>query len=168
MQVTDIASTNDYCNSINIQNDGKILALGTAINGDNYFVAGARYQTNGTIDNSFGLNGILVDYIKQGSTFFISSAIKKDGQIIAAGYSWNGVNYDFALLRYNLNGSLDNTYSTDGLQMTDFGATNDKANAIAIQTDGKILLAGISNGNFALSRYNVDGSPDIFFDSDGI
>lgn len=168
MQVTDIASTNDYCNSINIQNDGKILALGTAINGDNYFVAGARYQTNGTIDNSFGLNGILVDYIKQGSTFFISSAIKKDGQIIAAGYSWNGVNYDFALLRYNLNGSLDNTFSTDGLQMRDFGATDDKANAIAIQTDGKILLAGISNGNFALSRYNVDGSPDIFFDSDGI
>lgn len=168
MQVTDIASTNDYCNSINIQNDGKILALGTAINGDNYFVAGARYQTNGTIDNSFGLNGILVDYIKQGSTFLISSAIQKDGKIIAAGYSWNGVNYDFALLRYNLNGSLDNTFSTDGLQMRDFGATDDKANAIAIQTDGKILLAGISNGNFALSRYNVDGSPDIFFDSDGI
>ena len=168
MQITDIAFTNDYCNSINIHNDGKILALGTAINGDNYYVAAARYQTNGTIDNSFGLNGIPVDYIKQGCTFFISSAIQKDGKIIAAGYSWNGVNYDFALVRYNLNGSYDNTFSTDGLQVTDFSATDDKANAIAIQTDGKILLAGISNGNFALSRYNVDGSPDIFFDSDGI
>ena len=75
------------------------MALGTAINGDNYYVAAARYQTNGTIDNSFGLNGILVDYIKQGSTFLISSAIQKDGKIIAAGYSWNGVNYDFALVR---------------------------------------------------------------------
>ncbi len=168
LQITDIASTNDYCNSIIIQNDGKILALGTAINGGNYHVAAARYQTNGNIDNSFGLNGTLVDYLKQGSTFFTSSAIQKDGKIIAAGYSWNGVNYDFALARYNLNGSLDNTFSTDGLQMTDFGATDDKANAIAIQTDGKILLAGISNGNFALSRYNVDGSPDIFFDGDGI
>ena len=168
MQITDIAFTNDYCNSINIHNDGKILALGTAINGDNYYVAAARYQTNGTIDNSFGLNGIPVDYIKQGCTFFISSAIQKDGKIIAAGYSWNGVNYDFALLRYNLNGSLDNTFSTDGLQVTDFSATDDKANAIAIKTDGKILLAGISNGNFALCRYNVDGSPDIFFDGDGI
>jgi len=41
LQVTDIASTNDYCNSINIQNDGKILALGTAVNGDNYYVAAA-------------------------------------------------------------------------------------------------------------------------------
>lgn len=168
IQITDLASSNDYCNSINIQNDGKILALGTAINGDNYYVAAVRYQTNGTIDNSFGLNGTLVDYVKQGSTFFTSSAIQKDGKIIAAGYSWNGVNYDFVLARYNLNGSLDNTFSTDGLQMTDFGATDDKANAIAIQTDGKILLAGVSNGNFALSRYNVDGSADISFDGDGI
>lgn len=168
IQITDFGSSNDYCNSIIIQNDGKILALGTTINVDNYSVAATRYEPNGNIDHSFGLNGKLVYSIKQGSTFFTSSAVQKDGKIVAAGYSWNGQNYDFALARYNINGSLDNTFSGDGMQMTDFGVTDDKANAITIQSDGKILLAGTSGDNFAMSRYNIDGSADVSFNGNGI
>ena len=63
---------------------------------------------------------------------------------------------------------MDNTFSSDGQQVTDFGSSNDEARAIRIQTDGKIIVAGSAGNNFGLARYNTDGSPDLSFDGDGI
>ena len=171
MQITDIASGNAYVNSITIQSDGKLLALGYTVSGANTYIAAARYDTLGSLDNSFHGDGILttlVDHINQGSTFYTSTAIQNDGKILAAGYTWNGSNYDFALARYNTDGSLDNTFSGDGKQTTDFDSTDDKATAIIIQNDGKILVGGSAGDNSGLARYNTDGSPDISFDGDGI
>ena len=73
----------------------------------------ARYTIDGSLDNSFDADGKLTDRFRlnQGSTFYTCSAIQTDGKIVAAGFTWNGSNYDFALLRrYNINGSLDNTF----------------------------------------------------------
>jgi uncharacterized delta-60 repeat protein len=82
---------------------------------------------------------------------------------LTAGYTWNGSNYDFALARYNTNGTLDNSFSDDGRQTTDFNAGDDYAYSLAIQSDGKIVVAGVADSNFALARYNSDGSPDNSF-----
>ena len=88
---------------------------------------------------------------------------------MAAGYSDNGSNYDFALVRYNTDGSLDTTFDSDGKVTTAIGSGNDYAYSVAIQSDGKIVAAGYSqrSNDFALVRYNTDGSLDTSFDSDG-
>ena len=81
-----------------------------------------------------------------------------------------GILDDFALARYNTDGSLDTSFDTDGKVTTDFGAGNTRASAVAVQPDGKIVAAGeahISTFDFALARYNADGSLDTTFDTDG-
>src|SRR5258706_6273087 len=85
--------------------------------------------------------------------------IQSDGQLVVAGTSNVGGSNDFALARYNPNGTLDNMFGTGGLVTTNFGGTaNDLANALAIQSDGKLVAAGTSNArgsnDFAPARYN--------------
>ena len=86
-------------------------------------------------------------------------------------YSNNGSNNDFALVRYNTDGSLDTSFDSDGKVTTAIGSANDSAFSVAIQSDGKIVVAGYSdngsNDDFALVRYNTDGTLDTSFDSDG-
>src|SRR5207342_1892113 len=84
-------------------------------------------------------------------------ALQADGKIVAVGVTGQ----DFALARYNPNGSLDTSFSGDGKQTTDFGSVRyDQANGVAVQADGKIVAVGIAGGgNFALARYNPNGSP---------
>jgi uncharacterized delta-60 repeat protein len=98
-----------------------------------------------------------------------SMTLQADGKILLAGYSVNSRgNYDFALVRYNSNGSLDTSFSDDGKLTTPIGTASDGANSMTLQADGKILLAGYSGGDFALVRYNSDGSLDTSFSGDGM
>ena len=152
-----------------LQQDGKILVVGD--NG-NYGAAGdgfllVRFNTNGTIDTSFNGGKAVVTDIGAGSDVGHSIVIQPDGKILVAGTSTNGSNSDIALVRYNSNGSLDITFDTDGKVVTDI-SNQDSANAIALQQDGKILVAGSSNNNIALLRYNSDGSLDETFNDFGI
>ena len=167
-QLTDFGSSDDYLNSITVQSDGKLLALGLSSNGKDKYVAAASYESDGSPDVSFHIDRILTDHLNQGDTHFTSTAIQGDGKIVAAGYTWNGSNYDFALVRYNLNGSLDDTFSNDGKQITDISSFDDRVSAIAIQGDGKIVVVGSAGGHFGVARYNNDGSPDNTFDDDGL
>ena len=166
-QIAYFGSSNDYYNSIAIQSDGKFVALGY-IGSTNDNIALARYDSDGIADNSFNGGAILNDHINQGSTFYTSAAVQSDGKILASGYSWNASNYEFALARYNIDGSLDNTFSGDGKQMTGFGSFGSRARAISIQGDGKILIAGSIGDNVGLVRYNYDGSLDNSFGNNGI
>ncbi len=92
--------------------------------------------------------------------------IQDNGKIVVAGYSWQ-IFPDFALWRYNADGTPDVSFGGgDGVVLTDFGGT-DVARAVAIQVDGKIVVAGNSNADCAVARYNVHGSLDTSFDADG-
>ncbi|MEI6200176.1 MAG: delta-60 repeat domain-containing protein, partial [Actinomycetota bacterium] len=117
------------------------------------------------VDSTFGKDGNVITNLG-GSDVANSTAIQQDGKIIVAGHSDN----DFALARYNTGGDLDTSFDTDGTVTTNFGGT-DYGYSVAVQTDGKIILAGFSNVNgnydFALARYNTDGSLDTSFDTDG-
>ena len=92
------------------------------------------------------------------------------GKIIAGGSGGNG---DFAVARYNANGSLDTSFSSDGKQTASFGATGwDYGQDVAVQTDGKIILAGGGyhadwNHDFGLVRFNTNGALDTSFSGDG-
>lgn len=168
MQTTVFGSAKSYANSLAIQADGKLVAMGYKYDGLKSKVTAARYNADGSPDNSFGESGTLANYIEQGNTHFTSTAIQYDGKVLAAGYSWNGSHFDFAVARYNTNGTLDNTFGTSGKQLTNFGNTDDTARSLVIQNDGKFLLAGSADNNFAIARYNSDGSLDNTFGINGM
>jgi uncharacterized delta-60 repeat protein len=151
--------------SIAIQSNDKIVVACASFDGDT--IALARYNTNGSLDNNFGNSGVISTTIAIGFSYFsISIAIQSDGKILVAGT----INSDFGLLRYTTIGILDTSFNDFGIIITNVGIINhnDKCNATAIQSDGKILVAGTSNGEFTLIRYNVNGSLDTTFGIGGI
>jgi uncharacterized delta-60 repeat protein len=154
-----------------IQPDGKIVAAGSVSSSGNNDFALARYNTDGSLDAGFGMSGKVTTPIGSGDDLAYSVALQNDGKIVVAGYSSNGSNNDFALARYNTDGSLDGGFGTGGKVTTSIGSGNDDSNAMAIQSDGKIVLAGQSdnggNNDFALARYNTDGSLDAGFGTGG-
>ena len=162
---TAIISGDAVANAVTIQNDGKIIVACESQGGT--YISLLRFTANGTLDSSFGFNGIATKSGLGGRAL----AIQSDGKIAVAGFSKNSspYGYDFALVRYNTNGSLDSTFGTGGIVSTAIGDFA-IAEAIAIQSDGKILLAGwtIADGGFVLARYNTNGSLDNTFGNNGI
>ncbi|MDD2725164.1 MAG: hypothetical protein PHH59_14240 [Methylovulum sp.] len=156
-------------NSVAVQPDGKILVAGESFNGKYSDFAISRYNPNGSLDVSFDGDGKVTTDFFGSYDVSRSVTVQTDGKIIVAGESYNGKNHHFALARYNSNGSLDTSFDGDGKVTTDF-AYNDSGDSVAVQIDGKILVAGwMSNGhsNFAVARYNPNGSLDTSFDGDG-
>jgi uncharacterized delta-60 repeat protein len=163
-------------------NDSKIVAAGNFVNSSGEGeLALARYNANGSLDTSFGSAGTVITALGRGNSAQ-AVAIQPDGKVLASGYVLqqnNNNNYDFALTRYNSNGSLDTSFGNKGVVTTNLtgsakSASEDDANAIVVQPDGKIILAGTSttgtvstNNNIALARYNSNGSLDTSFGSGG-
>jgi uncharacterized delta-60 repeat protein len=130
----------------------------------------------GDLDTSFGTNGIVITQLGAEVNIhgFSDVAIQTDGKIIAVGHSGTSPNVDVTLARYNANGSLDTTFGVGGMVKTDFYGLFDAAQAVALQTNGKIVvggtayLSGAYPGQFMLARYNLDGTLDTTFGSGGI
>ena len=158
--------------SVVVQSDGKILVAGYA--GDdgvsplNVDFALARYNANGSMDTTFNGTGQVTTVYGNGVSFdVVSMAVQSDGKILVAGTTGTFPDYDFALVRYNADGSLDATFNGTGKLTTDIGGSYDYGFSVAVQSDGKILVAGYSGGAFALVRYNANGSLDTTFNGTG-
>jgi len=181
--ITDFPSAQpfDAAFAIAIQPDGKIVAGGSTA-GCCFTFALARYNSDGSLDPSFGTDGrVTTDF----SVFSIDSvsalAIQSDGKIVAAGYGSFGIggDDDFALARYKPDGSLDTSFGNGGRTTTDFGGGNispvcvsDRANDVVIQPDGKIVAGGVTGyrsfcSTAAFARYNADGTLDASFGTAG-
>lgn len=162
----------DQAYAIAIQSDGKIVVAGYTRDISTYSFAVVRYNSDGSLDNSFDSDGIVVTVIGGIIDVAYSIAIQSDGKIVVAGYSFQNGNNDFAVVRYNIDGSIDTSFDTDGIVTTPVGSLVDMGYAVAIQSDGKIVVAGHSlissnNYDFSVVRYNTDGSLDVSFDTDG-
>ncbi|MDZ4255531.1 MAG: putative Ig domain-containing protein [Sulfuritalea sp.] len=168
---TDFGGKGDAGYSLAVQADGKFVVAGRTDSGSNYDIAVARYNADGSLDTSFSGDGRLTTAIGAGDDSGMGVAIQADGKVVVAGYSYNGSNNDFAVVRYNVDGSLDTSFSGDGKLTRAVGSGYDMASRVTILADGKILVAGAtqngSNYDFALVRYNPDGTLDIGFDGDG-
>ncbi|MEQ1902744.1 MAG: DUF4347 domain-containing protein, partial [Pirellulaceae bacterium] len=168
---TAISGNWDGASATAIQPDGKILVVGGYNSGTTTEPFIARYNADGTLDTSFGTGGIVTMSLGASHDAFTSLALQADGKILAAGYSQNGATNDFAVVRFNANGTLDTSFDGDGIALIDLAGGHDYANGIAVQTDGKILLGGYAtvagNEDFALVRLNASGSLDTSFDTDG-
>jgi uncharacterized delta-60 repeat protein len=172
---TDIAGFNDYGCCVKLQSDGKIVMTGYTFNGANTGLAVVRYNSNGTLDNSFDGDGIAVVYSGDVYLEGQSLAIQNDGRIVVCATTrFLPYEYDVLVARLNANGSLDTTFDHDGILTTDF-CYHDNAYSVAIQNDGKIIVAGASydtvnitmGKNLMLIRYNADGSMDNSFGTGG-
>ncbi len=169
-----------YLSSVVIQSnqaDEKIVTAGHSWNGNNFDFALSRYNSNGSIDNTFGINGNITTSIGDSDAFANSAAVQSDGKIVVTGSSIDGIKKVFTTVRYNIDGSLDNTFGTGGKVITPFSSEDSYANSVIVQKDGKILAAGLSPTSFGLNtsthsftivRYNADGSMDADFGTNGI
>lgn len=168
---TSIGNTGENINSIAIQNDGSIFAAGFTQSGTNMDFAVAKYQSNGILDSSFDNDGYIVTPIGSSIEYANKVIVQADGKIIVFGASLQSGNYDFAMVRYNNDGSYDNTFNSNGFITPYFsGNFNEYGNTAILQTDGKILIAGMNNStfnDFIVGRINTDGSMDNSFGSNG-
>ncbi|WP_406104487.1 calcium-binding protein [Streptomyces sp. NBC_01003] len=163
--LTDFGTGAQEAFAVTVQANGAIVAVGES--GPN--VALARYNPDGSLDTGFDGDGKVTTGFAGGSATAYDVAMQSDGRIVVtgrAGYNFPANASDFALARYNSDGSLDTGFSGDGKVTTPF-ADADVAAGVKVQTDGKIVVAGTSDFDFALARYNPDGSLDTGFSGDG-
>jgi uncharacterized delta-60 repeat protein len=161
----------DEASALVVQPDGKLVAAGSAatFQGEMADFALVRYHRDGSLDPSFGTGGIVkTDF---GADEGVGALIlQADGKLVAAGASTNETRVGpstraFALARYHRNGRLDTSFGTGGKVVTTFPGTA-SAGALVGQPDGRLVAAGsarIDDADFALARYNRDGSLDQRF-----
>jgi uncharacterized delta-60 repeat protein len=174
---TDFAGTSDVANALVVQTDGKLVAAGRAETTPTSHDFGlARYRPGGALDGTFGTGGRVSTDVRgeQGPDEAHALVVQPDGKLVAAGAAFNsgGTDGQFALVRYNADGTLDTTFGTGGKVTTDF-RDHDVATALAVQPDGKLVAAGYTTTvfqtpwDFALARYNPDGRLDPTFGVSG-
>jgi uncharacterized delta-60 repeat protein len=158
----------DVGQAVGIEPGGKIVVAGLSDDaGGNPDFTLVRYNRDGSLDPSFGLDGrVQTDFGSSSSDIAQAAAIEPDGKIVVAGYSNAVGTRDVALARYNRDGSLDPSFGSGGKVLTDLGGL-DEASAVAVEADGKIVAVGVSTFRFAILRYNRDGSLDSSFGSGG-
>lgn len=167
----DFGGSENTANCVALQPDGKILVGGGVASG----FALARYRGDGSLDMTFGSGGVVKTPMPGPPGFNVGSvealALLPDGGVVAVGTSMSNYEYntDFVVARYNADGSPDAAFGEGGVTVTDFFGEYDLARGVAVQGDGKIVVAGAANRDggtrvsFAIARYGVDGSLDAGF-----
>lgn len=175
--LTPIGANDDEAFGITIQSDGKIIVVGQSSNGINTDIAVVRYNTDGTLDTTFDGDGRMTINAGTSNDIGRSVAVQSDGKIVVTGNAGNGANFDIALVRLEANGSLDSSFdgnsgNGNGVVTVAVGSANDQGYAVAIQTDGQIVVAGYYTAavstDTVILRFNTNGRLDTTFDGDGI
>ncbi len=164
----------DLYQDVKIQTDGKIVAVGTTYD-ENYAsdFQVTRLMSDGSYDPSFADNGVFRFHLGY-ETGAYSCIAQDDGNILVSGISMDNFGgFEMLLIRLDEYGVIDQTFGESGIARFDYGAGEDMAFAMAMQEDGKILLAGhISNENFqkepAVVRFNDNGTLDESFGDNGV
>jgi uncharacterized delta-60 repeat protein len=157
----------DVGRGVAIQPDGKIVVGGYTGVGNVQFLV-ARFLANGSIDASFGLGGQNVVDFANGPDYAHAVGIASDGKIVLAGSVFSGSAMVFGAARFNANGTVDTSFDGDGKQTASFpGASTQWASAAVVQPDRKIVVGGHANNDFALVRFNENGSLDGGFGTGG-
>jgi uncharacterized delta-60 repeat protein len=156
-----------------VQSDAKIVVVGATHNGKNYETMILRYNSDGSLDSSFGKGGVVTHSDPSNANDFGRAvAIQPDGKIVMVGVSYKTKKCDVLTIRYNADGSLDKGFGEEGIALSSCPpGGHDWGRSIAIQPDGKIIVAGNThsgqNTNVLLMRYDVNGKPDSTFGTGG-
>jgi uncharacterized delta-60 repeat protein len=164
----------DSAATVAVQHDGKLVVAGSTASGfGTSDFAVARYTTDGQLDPTFGTGGLVrTDF--DGDDIAIGVAVQADGKVVAAGRSIPSTRGGavLALARYGVDGSLDGSFGVAGKVTSDFGNPTTIALSVAVQPDQKIVTFGwtasaLNDGDFAVGRFNPDGTPDASFGTGG-
>ena len=165
--VTPVGVGNDVAQAVVIQPDGKIVAAGFGYSGLNNDFAVARYNSDGTLDQSFGGGSVLVP-VGQSEDEAFGIALQPDGRIVLVGQTYDGIRTSVAVVRLNADGSPDTTFDGDGRAVFSPTVSNALARSVAIQADGRIVLTGVAyngtNFDIIVIRIEQNGSLDTTFD----
>jgi uncharacterized delta-60 repeat protein len=165
-----------YAYAVAAQPDGKIVISGTHDEGGVEYFDVVRVNADGTLDSSFGAGGFRSITLNTPLEEGYDVTIAPDGKIVAAGYAGtyhpqNGMtpafaDYDLVVVRLNSNGVPDTTFDGDGVAKPT-SANSDTAQAVAVQPDGKIVVAGNTNDDLSATRLNTNGTLDAGFGTAG-
>lgn len=161
-----------------IQPDGKLVIAGSCTGQSNKDFCSVRLDANGHVDPGYGIGGAVITPVDLGTDAAAAVVLQPDGKLVVAGEcspptGGSGQLYAFCAVRYLANGSLDLSFNGSGKTITGVSNPNvDRANALTLQVDGKLLLAGYCNYSGAITlcllRYNADGSVDFGFANSGL
>jgi uncharacterized delta-60 repeat protein len=168
-------TANDQCNALAVQTDGLIVAAGVTSVGHSH-VALVRYTSSGALDPNFGTGGKLdinAAALVNGDSEARAIVLQPDGKLLIAGYAFGPGNSELLVMRLNgADGSPDLSFGTAGITRTPVGSSDDIANAMVLQPDGRVVVAGsmiAANGrNFVLARYTSNGVLDPSFGNGGL
>jgi len=180
--MTDFNHSTDWANAVAIQPDGKFVVVGTTYKQNDFSdedFAVARYNTDGTLDSSFGSGGKVHTDFPGLAAVPSSVLLQPDAKILVVGGAYPLFTFlgNIEMVRYNSNGNLDRSFGDNGIVTTVLDAGS-YANAVVQQSDGKIIVAGTlfvdvvigdqSDTDFVLVRYNRNGSLDTTFGNGGV
>lgn len=173
--LTRVGDSEDYAHAVAVQADGKVLVAGSSATLQGTRIAVVRYQRDGSLDTSFGVGGKAVAAVGTREDVARAIAVQPDGRIVVAGLSYQRTaDYDFTLVRFMPDGTPDTGFGDQGRVVTDFGGDSDRAFALLVMPDGRIVAGGQTNVqrgstgvDFALARYLADGRLDTAFGSAG-
>ena len=167
--VTDFAGVQDEIRALAIQDNGRIVAVGSTGSPPGQDMAIVRYLPDGSLDTEFDTDGKVTAALGASQDVALAVAIDANQKIVVAGYSTVGSYHQVAVLRYDPDGSLDTTFNGTGWVLTDVSFGNDVAQAIVIQPDGRIVVGGgMGAPDFGVVRYNDDGTLDTSFNLTGM
>ncbi len=166
----------EQCNGVAVQSDEMIVSVGYTHESGPSHVAITRHTASGQLDTGFGIGGKLnINAAATANGYSEAKAVlvQPDGKILVAGFAFGPGHSEFLLMRLNTNGTPDASFGTGGITRTAVGSSEDIANAMVRQPDGKIVLAGSTYAaggqrDFALARYSVSGVLDPTFGTGGI
>lgn len=174
---TDFASSDvERATGVAIQQNGRIVVVGSAWVGGSRRIALVRYRTNGSLDTSFvGGGKVLTDFASSIAEYAADVAVQPDGKIVVVGAANVGTSerpsWRIALARYHANGSLDTSFDGDGKVLTAYNPWSLFGNALVLKSDGDIVVAGTaeagSSKRLVLARYDSNGALDPVFGGDG-
>ena len=160
-----------------LQSDGKIVVTGYSYDSSKDVFTTIRYNTDGSVDTDFAVEGSDTISFSNGNNIATSIAVQKNGKIIVAGYAAKRIAKNDSvvksyLIRFNTNGSIDSTFGTNGIAIDSIGRIDNRIYGISIQPDGKIVAAGStvikgSTQNIEVLRYDSTGVPDVSFNDSG-
>lgn len=163
--LADFANSTDEARSVALQSDGKALVAGQAFVAGQYDFGLARFTADGQLDSTFGSGGRVTTSISNQDDYGFDVAVAADGKIVVVGHTFTGGSngFDMAVVRYLSNGMLDASFGVGGKVVYHAGSGWDEANAVAVQSDGKIIVAGAAQGDSVVVRFNADGTLDNSF-----
>jgi uncharacterized delta-60 repeat protein len=161
--VTPIGPADDFATAVVVDASNRIVVAALSSDGSFYDFAVLRYLDDGSLDPTFGSGGIVTTPIGSSEDMPAAIAIDASNRIVVAGRAWTLSNHDFAVVRYTDSGALDPTFGSGGIVTTAVGAGFDVGLAMALDASNRIVVAGYSGADFAVVRYEFDGTLDPTF-----